>query len=529
MPLVPARFVAASRSAAGALAAAVWLLGSALAQGADPDAAQAPAPGGAAGSGHWRRTGVELLEREDPIGAWRAFQRIGLDEATPGVEDLVGLGRAHLLSGRSGEALRYAEAALRLEPRHQEAMALCVRALIRLRSFDAAVQRAESFERRVVPGAELLAAQGSALFRVQRIDEAAMAYRRTVALEPLHAEAHLRLGSGLLAPGPAPIGGELRRAVVLAGRGELAAAAAALQSVLQAAPDHAVAHRLLGEVLFQQRAEQSMANRDAAFAALRAALPGASAASLPAGVFVPGYAELAPARRAVVDRALATFARHLRKIVAAGATHDLLRELERTTDAEARAALRGKRTFDGRVWDDVRGVGGLQAATGIEALDEAAQFGFDTLVHEVAHQVHFFAFTPVQRARLKDLYQRALRDSRCLDYYAASNEAEYFGQGVEAFVALGKRPGGETTHGHTRFELLRVDPDLYEFVAGLLDADPLADPMRREAVLGACVQVALRCGRPEDALTAAALMSPGGERERSLLAARAALVLHRAW
>lgn len=529
MPLVPVRSNAAGRRAVGVLASALWLLAGLSAQAAAPDQVQAPAPGGAAGSGHWRRTGVELLEREDPIGAWRAFQRIGLDEAAPGVDDLVGLGRAHLLSGRSGEALRYAEAALRLEPRHQEAMALCVRALIRIRAFDAAVQRAETFDRRVVAGAELLAARGSALFRVQRIDDAALAYRRTVALDPLHAEAHLRLGSGLLAPGPAPIGGELRRAVVLAGRGELAAAAVALQTVLSDTPDHAVAHRLLGEVLFQQRAELSMANRDAAFAALRAAVPATSALGLPAAVFIPGYGELTPTRRAVVDRALCTFARHLRKIVAVGATHDLLRELERTTDAETRAVLRGKRTFDGRVWDDVRGVGGLQAATGIEALDEAAQFGFDTLVHEVAHQVHFFAFTPVQRARLKDLYQRALRENRCLDYYAASNEAEYFGQGVEAFVALGKRPGGETTHGHTRFELLRVDPDLYEFVAGLLDADPLADPVRREGVLAACVQVALRCGRPEDAETAAALMTPGPERERWLAAARAALVLHRAW
>ncbi len=57
---------------------------------------------------------------------------------------------------------------------------------------------------------------------------------------------------------------------------------------------------------------------------------------------------------------------------------------------------------------------------------------------------------PVQRQRLRELYQRAKADDAFLDYYAASNDAEYFGQGVEAFVSFGKAPGQETTHGHTR-------------------------------------------------------------------------------
>jgi hypothetical protein len=161
----------------------------------------------------------------------------------------------------------------------------------------------------------------------------------------------------------------------------------------------------------------------------------------------------------------------------------------------------------------VRGVGGLVAATGIEALDEAASFGFDTFAHEVAHQVHFFAFTPLQRARIRALYKQAMAQNRCLDFYAASNEAEYFGQGVEAFVSLAKRPGAETTHGHTRFELLRLDPDLHTFVAELVDHDPLAAPGRREHVLAAAIAVALRCGRLDDAETALSMMMPGPRRD----------------
>src|SRR5262249_19711454 len=153
-----------------------------------------------------------------------------------------------------------------------------------------------------------------------------------------------------------------------------------------------------------------------------------------------------------------------------------------------------------------RGVGGLQAATGIEALDEAAQFGFDTLVHELAHQVHYYALGQRDRARIRALFVAARAGGNCLDYYAASNEAEYFGQGGEAFASLGKRPGCETTHGHTRFELRRVDPALYDFVAEIVDCDPLRDAARRPALLRAAIEVALRCGRPLDALTAADLL-----------------------
>jgi hypothetical protein len=248
---------------------------------------------------------------------------------------------------------------------------------------------------------------------------------------------------------------------------------------------------------------------------------------LPIAEFVPGYAVLSAERRSVVDRTAAMFRSRLPKLVAIGGRHDLLTELERTTDADSRANLRGRRTFDGRVWDDVRGVGGVQAATGIEALDDAVVFGFDTFAHEVAHQVHTYAFTPLQKARLKSLYDLAMLDGRCLDYYAASNEWEYFGQGVEAFASLGKRPGCETTHGHTRFELRRIDPGLHDFIAGVVDFDPLQDQAVREGLLEAAVAVALRCGRATDAEVAASMLAPGPARERLVAAAARAVAANR--
>lgn len=484
---------------------------------------QAAPPGG--GSPPWRAWidhGQQLLDGEDPVGARDAYRR-ALQLAGDVAEPQIGLGRAHLMLGHSQFAVAYGEAALAREPGNQDGMALVVRALIRAREFEAAVQRSDAWLQETPQvGPELLAARGSALFRVQRIEDAALAYRRVVVQDPLQPEAHLRLGSGLLPPTTATISAPLRAAVEALLAGDRVRAIERLRAVLRSEPNHPIAHRLLGETLFAQRTATGMVSTDPAFAGLAELVPRPDVRRLPVVDFVPAYRSLSPSRRAVVDRTMAMFGSHLDKLVAIGGRHDLLGELERTTDAEARANLRGRRTFDGRVWDDVRGVGGPQAATGIEALDDAASFGFDTFAHEVAHQVHFYAFTPLQRARIRSLYQTALAEGRCLDYYAASNEAEYFGQGVEAFACLCKRPGGETTHGHTRFELFAVDPALHDFIAGVVDFDPLRDERLRQRLLGAAIAVALRCGRPGDAVVAAAMLAPGPDRDRLLAEAREA-------
>ncbi|MCA8973667.1 MAG: tetratricopeptide repeat protein, partial [Planctomycetes bacterium] len=238
-----------------------------------PTVAQAPAPGGSAPGSYWLSEGARHLDREDPARAWVAFQLA----AAAGSEDpqcLVGLGRSHLMLGRSAFANRYAEAALAADPTDQDGMTLCIRSMIRARAFDGAVRGAVRFQLDVEePGSELLAACGSALFRVQRIDAAADLYRRVVGLDPLHPEAHLRLGSGLLPPVRVAISHSLRSAVDAARAGRHRRAVTLLLGVVAEEPGNPIAHRLLGEVLFAQRQAHSMATTDPAFIALAEALP----------------------------------------------------------------------------------------------------------------------------------------------------------------------------------------------------------------------------------------------------------------
>ncbi len=499
-------------------------------QGAGPLAAVPSAPEKAGLEvKHLLRQAQGFLQAEDSVAAVQAFRRVRIF-APEAAEGLVGLANAYLALGRTGLAMRYAQAGRRKLPLDQELMALEVRIMLRAGQFDSALLQAQSHVAVVAkPSAVLLAALASAQYRCQKTSAAAKTYEQVLGLDPLFAEAHLRLGSGLLSPRSAPSDPSLPQGVQAMQGKDWQVAVQEFSRTLRRHPGHPVAHRLLGETLFMQGQEDSVIHRIASFAELRQLLPIPDLSKVPVNRFLPAFAELEPQRQRVAARALGLFSSYLPKLVAMGGKHDLLKELERTTDAPARRTLEGRRTFDGRVWDDVRGIGGLQAATGIEALDEAKGYGFDTLSHEIAHQAHLYAFTPLQRAKVRKLYKQAKAEGRCLDFYAASNEAEYFGQGVEAFVSYGKRSGHEKTHIHTRFELRRVDPELHQLIEELVDHDPLRQPETRAAILPLSVEIALRSGRPQDALVAAEMMPAGEPRHRLMQRARRAALLARSF
>lgn len=128
--------------------------------------------------------------------------------------------------------------------------------------------------------------------------------------------------------------------------------------------------------------------------------------------------------------------------------------------------LKGKRTFDGRLWDDVKGSGGSNACAGEEWERDVKNFRFNVLTHEFAHQVH--GFLPKNlRNEITRLYTSAKKARKTLDFYSDANENEYFAVGVEAYVSEYKLADQKITYGHTRSELQKVDPELYNFIAKL--------------------------------------------------------------
>jgi tetratricopeptide (TPR) repeat protein len=90
-------------------------------------------------------------------------------------------------------------------------------------------------------------------------------------------------------------------------------------------------------------------------------------------------------------------------------------------------------TFDNRQWMDIRGVG--SGATGIEYLERGAHLERNVLAHEYAHLYHGRILTDREDRRIRALYHDAMENDHPLDYYAANNESEYFGQGYAGFLS----------------------------------------------------------------------------------------------
>ena len=448
---------------------------------------------------------VRLL-RGDPVAARHAFfQVLQRRKDHPGA--MKGLARCELLLQDPARALSLARRAAALVPGDGEAASLEVRALLDLGRPEKALERADEALAgfRGAPPASLLEARGAALFRCGQVEASARSYEKALLRNPGLAEAHIRLGTGLR-----PAGGSFPPSSLFLGlgafrKGELGPAEDLFRKSWKAAPSDPVCHRLLGEVLLERARRRCFLFHHPVYRKIKSLLSDPGPGRLPLEKLFPGYGALPPERKAVVNRAARAWARYIPRLAAMGARHDILSPTVSATSAADRAFLRGRRTADGRFWDEVRGVGGFHAATGVESLDEAASFGFDTLAHEVTHQVHLFAMTAGERRVVERLYKKARREGRCLDYYAATCPEEYLAQGFEAFLSLAKMPGEKRTHGHTRFELVRLDPDLDRFLRRHTAWTPLYGN-RRNAVLEASAEWALLAGRFDDALTALAMM-----------------------
>jgi tetratricopeptide (TPR) repeat protein len=249
-------------------------------------------------------------------------------------------------------------------------------------------------------------------------------------------------------------------------QGDYDRAAVAAKLAIAVDPEGAIAHLELSCAHrgMNERARIEIGAVD--FAALFYARPAPPAYALTREIF-PNYGSLTRRQQEVIDGAVGPLAAFLPKLAHRKARHYLLAYDRRPSDLQGFAEVAGERTFDGRYYASLRGVGGRVTVSGIEYVDQAARGGFNTIAHEFAHQVHIAAMGKMEVKRIRNLYEKARRDGRMLDYYAAANEEEYFAQGYEAFISDRKRPSAGVTGRHTNQELLKRDPELYQFLAKL--------------------------------------------------------------
>ncbi|MBL9085951.1 MAG: tetratricopeptide repeat protein [Planctomycetia bacterium] len=435
-----------------------------------------PVVAGIPGAGPaWTTLGEAQRKRCQLALARAAFERaLELDAADPAAR--AGLADVFLQSGEPDAALATAQAGIDAmaaagtdDGRPWRAKAL---ALIELRRYDLAAEAGLRATTLCPDDPRCAEAYASALFRAGRISACRREYQRAVALDPRTEDANMRLGNGFgpdLRGKPWKDGDDRPRfeaALAAWDRGDLDDAMRRFLDLAAASPQ-VYKYRLglgLSRVSIRRRNEAFLGG-DAP--ALYARLPGPEVEGLDDVVL--GYGRLRPAEQHVVRVAVAPSRRWVAALRAAGASHEVVPLAGEITDAPSRRGLEGKASFDGRWYAHLRGVGGSDGATGEEKLREAAEFGFNTFAHEWGHQLHRHGLSAEQQARVGDLYRAAVAANACLDYYAASNEDEYFAQGYEAFVSVLKRGCLPETARHTRRELARRDPALYDFLLGVLD------------------------------------------------------------
>ena len=466
---------------------------------------------------------------EQPRAA--AIYRRAADLKPSRPEPALGLGGLALFLDRKDEARRWFVEALSLAPDDPECLAALARVEIEEREYERAAQLISRAVAAGPPATAVLVARSELSFRTGDMTSAAADLRSILEIEPLHLGANQRLSNGFReldrppyrppeVPRPYLLAvrrGEARyrdldldaaetefapldtaeapdgrpavfRGLIRLRRGRLREAEQFLLRAVAIEPDcdrfrNALCVAWRKKVASQRPEYGGGADAENRLGTIANALPQPEVAGLAS--MVRGFTRLLPEERAVVGRAVRPFEAYLPALRGAAVKHDILGLEQGACDAEERRYLANRRTHDGRLYEAIRGLGGRNAATGLESILSAAELRYDTFAHEFAHQVHEFGFDAADKAVIESLYRRAVAGGRCLDYYAATNDREYFAQGYEAFVSVVKSPFHHSLRRHTRAELRARDPGLYRLIirlTGTEDPDPtllaLAVPIR---------------------------------------------------
>lgn len=89
------------------------------------------------------------------------------------------------------------------------------------------------------------------------------------------------------------------------------------------------------------------------------------------------------------------------------------------------------------------------------------------LLHEFAHAVHEMAMRDLDETfdrRLRETWQRAMKNGLWKGKYAATNHSEYWAEGVQSWFDDNRPPDHDHNHVNTRAELLEYDPELAALV-----------------------------------------------------------------
>lgn len=389
----------------------------------------------------------------------------------------------------------------------------------RERDFDLALDRIVAAIQMRPLDANLLYQFALVLIRHGRTEDAITATELAVQVDPLHENAHYLLGNGYARknytqlyaayPGlfPDPRGdtdldaidaarregdlhGSKARLLALQAReearvdlmvrcgtvhydeGEYDDATHWFQRALEACPEYGRAHNGLAKALEAKRLAKEVhrARYEAEFAATP--MPRVE------GIedLVINWNELQPRHRKQVALAVEPWARFIPAIVAGGSTYYIKPLHELLGETPGQRTLRDQRiSYDSRLWDDVRGCGGYHTVTGVEDVERSILGRYNTVLHELTHQVHGVLSADRQR-QIQELYRQTKERDRAMDgtgesaflsRYAGGSVWEYLAEGANALAS--PRRDAFDTREIVRERLLEMDPPLTTLVRELME------------------------------------------------------------
>lgn len=216
-------------------------------------------------------------------------------------------------------------------------------------------------------------------------------------------------------------------------QGQFDSAAACFREVLALLPNYGRARNGLARALEGMRLRQSVHRAADSTAFVRTPQPDVPRIE----EFVLNWHSLSPRHQKQVALSVAPWRAYLPVLIECGNRYYIKPLYELLSECPNLETLRDQRIdLDSRLWDDVRGCGGFTTVTGIEDVERSISHGYNTVLHELTHQVHG-VFPEKDADRMRDLFHAArIREdggrATFMSSYQQSSVWEYFAEGANA-------------------------------------------------------------------------------------------------